>query len=262
MNVDIDTLVEYANSALVRPSDASFWDERCYTTHVPVIGWADRGDDILEESNYHAAKSLIEGAAEDPEHVFEGSAGHWLVGSLQQVWVQVYETFEEECDCEPTWQHEDGCEEDEDSLYCERWCLVECDGEQCLPEGEVFTAAFIEAVEIQEALKDYPILDESDYSEREWERFESNCTEALGEAQREYADDTLEEENAIENAIFEESALSDLFGYEANAEVSWERVAEIYAEYRDAYFLEKAYEVYRWNYLGYNPNQLTLDIPA
>ncbi|QAY17273.1 hypothetical protein SEA_BOVELY_70 [Streptomyces phage Bovely] len=272
MNVDIDTLVEYADNALVRPSDASFWDERCYTTHVPVIGWADRGDDILEESNYHAAKSLIEGAAEDPEHWFEGSASHWLVGSLEQVWVQVYETRPE---CNTI-----GCEEESEELatytrtggeatYCADHALTlrysdiaEMLGAEFEDLPRDFTAAFIEAVEIQEALKDYPILDESDYSEREWERFESNCTEALGEAQREYADDTLEEENAIENAIFEESSLSDLFGYEANAEVSWERVAEIYAEYRDAYFLEKAYEVYRWNYLGYNPNQLTLDIPA
>jgi hypothetical protein len=221
MNVDIDTVQEYAINALERPSDAAFWDDRCYVTHVPVIGWADRGDDILEESNFKVALSLLEGAAEDEEHVFQGSAGHWLVGNLEQVWVQVYEE-----------------------------------------DGETFTAAFIEAVEIQEALKDYPILDESDYSEREWAAFEENCKRALEWAQREYVDDTIEEITEIENAIFAESALSDLFGYEANAEVSEERVEEIYREYRDAYFLERATEVYRWNVLGYNPDQLELDIPA
>ncbi|AKY03752.1 hypothetical protein AVT26_gp70 [Streptomyces phage Lannister] len=270
MNVDIDTVQEYADNALERPSDAAFWDSRCYETHVPVIGWADRGDDILEESNYHSAKSLIEGAATDPEHVFEGSAGHWLVGSLSQVWVQVYET-RPECDTI-------GCEEEATEVAS--YTRTSGEGHFCRdhalpllysPIGELlgveledlpreFTAAFIEAVEIQEALKDYPIVDESDFSEREWVRFEENCKEALEQAQREYEDDSVEDETEIENRIFSESALSDLFGYEANAEVSWESVAEIYAEYRDAYFLERATEVYRWNVLGYNPDQLELDI--
>ncbi|QYW07916.1 hypothetical protein SEA_REDBEAR_70 [Streptomyces phage RedBear] len=267
VNVDIDTLVEYAENALERPSDAAFWDDRCYTTHVPVIGWADRGDDILEESNFHSAKSLIEGAATEEEHVFEGSAGHWLVGSLTQVWVQVYETrpecntigCEEESEYLATFPHGDEghyCDEHREGL--EGTFLAELLRIEFEDLHRDFTAAFIEAVEIQEALKDYPILDESDFSEREWERFEENLTEALGEARREYEDDTTADETDIENRIFADSALSDLFGYEANAEVSWERVAEIYAEYRDAYFLERATEVYRWNYLGYNPDQLEL----
>jgi hypothetical protein len=35
-------------------------------------------------------------------------------------------------------------------------------------------------------------------------------------------------------------------------------VEEEYREARDAYFLERATEVYRWNVLGYNPDQLEL----
>ncbi|AGM12095.1 hypothetical protein SEA_GODPOWER_73 [Streptomyces phage Godpower] len=269
VNVDIDTVQEYADNALERPSDAAFWDERCYSTHAPVIGWADRGDDILEESNYHSAKALIEGAATEDEHVFEGSAGHWLVGSLSQVWVQVYETrpecstigCEEEAEYLATYRltsyEEEGfCEEHRTGL--EDTFLAQLLGIEFEDFPREFTAAFIEAVEIQEGLKDYPIVDESDYSEREWARFEENLDEALREARSEYEDDTTADEVEIENRIFADSALSDLFGYEANAEVSWERVAEIYAEYRDAYFLERATEVYRWNYLGYNPDQLEL----
>ncbi|QDK03239.1 hypothetical protein SEA_TUANPN_68 [Streptomyces phage TuanPN] len=270
VNVDIDTVQEYADNALVRPSEAAFWDSRCYETHVPVIGWADRGDDILEESNFHSAKALIEGAATEEEHVFEGSSGHWLVGSLTQVWVQVYETrpecntirCEEEADYVATYRSgdEDGyfCAEHREGLEGSVIAqLLGIEWEEYAPE---FTAAFIEAVEIQEALKDYPILDESDFSEREWVRFEENCDEALRDARSAYEDDTTADEVEIENRIFSDSALSDLFGYEGNAEVSWERVAEIYAEYRDAYFLERAAEVYRWNYLGYNPDQLELPI--
>ncbi|ATE85177.1 hypothetical protein SEA_GOBY_73 [Streptomyces phage Goby] len=269
VNVDIDTVQEYADNALERPSDAAFWDDRCYTTHAPVIGWADRGDDILEESNYHSAKALIEGAATEDEHVFEGTAGHWLVGSLSQVWVQVYETRPE---CSTI-----GCEEE--SEYLATYTLASYDSEGfCAEHKEAlegaflaellriefedhprdFTAAFIEAVEIQEALKDYPILDETDFSEREWERFEENSKEAIEEAQRSHPEDSIEDITEIENRIFSESALSDLFGYEGNAEVSWDAVADIYDEYRDAYFLERATEVYRWNYLGYNPDQLEL----
>lgn len=214
MNVDIETVAEYAEAALERPSDAAFWDDRCYETHVPVIGWADRGDDILEESNFHAALAELEGAATDEEHVFRGSSGHWLVGNLEQVWVQVYE--------------------DE--------------------TREEFTAAFIAAVEIQEALKDYPILDESDFSEREWKRFEENTDQALDEAEREYDLDTDEEKTSIRNLIFESGDISELFGYEGNAEVSWERVAEIYAKHRDAYFTELV--------LGVHPDQLTLPLSA
>ncbi|WJN63327.1 hypothetical protein [Streptomyces phage phiScoe54] len=212
MNVDIDTLVEYAERALERPSDAAFWDERCYDTHVPVIGWAERGDDILEESNFYSARDLIEGAAEDEEHWFEGTAGHWLVGSLRQIWVQVYE--------------------DE--------------------SREEFTQAFIEAVEIQEALHGYPILDESDYSEREWKAFEENCDQALQDAKREYELDTDEESTAIDNLIFESGALSELFGYEGNGDVSWDRVAEVYREYRDQYFTSLV--------LSVHPDQLELPL--
>ncbi|WJN62848.1 hypothetical protein [Streptomyces phage phiScoe2] len=211
MNVDIETVVEYAENALVRPSDAAFWDDRCYETHVPVIGWASRGDDILEESNFHAALSELEGAAEDESHVFQGSSGHWLVGTLEQVWVQVYE---------------DETRED-------------------------FTAAFIAAVEIQESLKDYPILDESDYSEREWKLYEENLSEALDQAQREFDLDTDEEAQTIRDAFYEVSG--DRLPWDG-ADVSWTEVEELYREVRDEYFTELV--------LGVHPDQLTLPLSA
>ena len=194
------------------------------------------------------------------QHVIDGSARHWACGSLRTIYVQVYKTYEDyECECEPTWEHEEDCYHDEDSTYCQLYCRIECDGEECLPEQE-FTEAFVKAAELAVSLQDYPILDESDFSEREWVKFEENCKEAVESAQREYEDDSIEDITEIENRIFSESALADLFGYEGNAEVSREKVADIYAEYRDAYFEERAYEVYRWNVLGYNPDQLELDI--
>ncbi|AKY03904.1 hypothetical protein SEA_VERSE_74 [Streptomyces phage Verse] len=211
VNVDLDTVIEYAERALERPSDAAFWDERCYETHVPVISWADRGDDILEESNFHTARDLIAGAAEDEEHWFQGSAGHWLVGNLEQIWVQVYE--------------------DE--------------------TREEFTQAFIEAVEIQESLSSYPILDESDYSEREWKLYEENLSEALDQAQRDYDLDTGEEAQAIRDAFYEVSG--ERLPWDG-ADVSWDAVEELYREVRDEFFTELV--------LGVHPGQLQLDLSA
>ncbi|AFO10940.1 hypothetical protein ELB20_74 [Streptomyces phage phiELB20] len=260
--LDFETLDEIATNCLTRPSDAMFWDDRLFETHGALFSWAELGDDILEESNYKSALSLIQGAAGDDadEHVIDGTARHWACGSLRTIYVQVYESYEDyECECEPTWEHEDECAQDEDDFYCQLYCRIECDGEKCLPEQE-FTAAFIEAAELLVGLQDYPIIDESDFSEREWKAFEDNCTEALDQAKREYSDDTIEEQTAIDNLIFQGGDLSELMGYEANAGVDWDKVAEIYAGYRDTYFEELAYEVFLWNVLGYNPDQLTLDI--
>lgn len=262
MSLDFDTLDDIATRCLKRPSDAMFWDDRLFTTHGALLHWAEQSDDILEESNYLSALDLIKGAAGDDadEHVIDGSARHFACGFLRTIYVQVYETYEdEECECRPAWEHEDDCDQDEDSTYCQLYCAIECDGEKCLPEEQTFTPAFINAAELAYGLQDSPTIDESDFSEREWKAFEGNCTEAIEQATRSH-DDTWEQDTAIQNLIFEESALSDLMGHEANAGVSWERVAEIYEEYRDRYFEELAYEVYRWNMLGYNPDQFELDI--
>ncbi|WLW38620.1 hypothetical protein [Streptomyces phage Verabelle] len=209
MNVDIDTLIEYAESGLERPSDAAFWDDRLYTTHAPVIGWAERGDDILEESNYLSTLELVQGAAESEDHWIDATVGHWLVGSLRQLFVQVYE---------------DETRED-------------------------FTQAFIEAVEIAEGLKDYPVVDESDYSDREWKRYEENLSEALDQAQREFDLDTDEEAQAIRDAFYEVSG--DRLPWDG-ADVSWDAVEELYREVRDEFFTALV--------LGVHPGQLELDI--
>lgn len=283
--IDEDTLREYAENGLERPRDAMFRDDRCHTTHVPVVGWAEHGDDILEESNFLVAKGLIEGAAEDDEHVFEGSARHWLVGSLRQVWVQVYEEPAPPCassDCERgaeftaqlgetkgddyCFEHIesgreslawDAAEEkqieledelietdvDEDDFH-EKWASIYKNKlalTREVPIERTFTAAFREAVSIAESLVDYPILDESDYSERENERFEENLAEALEWVQRDFVEDSDDEAEVISDLARDD--LSELYGMEGNGDVSWGKVEEIYREHRDAYFEEKATEI-------------------
>ncbi|MGW7434705.1 hypothetical protein [Streptomyces sp. NPDC054849] len=241
-SLDRDTLTDIAERSLKRPSDAMFWDDRLFTTHGALFSWAELGDDILEESNYLSALALIQGAAGDfaDDHVIDGSARHFAFGSLRTIYVQVYETYEEECECAPTWQHEDECERDEDSWYCQSYCLTECDGEQCLPDEREFTPAFIEAAGLAYGLLDYPIIDESDYSEREMERFRKNVEDAVDDVHKQHWDDS----DADREAIFERAydALQDLYGHEANADVSWSRVAQIWNEHRENYFVERANE--------------------
>lgn len=229
--IDIDILREYAESALQRPSDAAFWDERCYSTHVPVIGWADRGDDILEESNFKVARDLIEGASEDDAHWFEGSASHWLVGNLEQVWVQVYEDSAPECEghADEDWVLEYGGIAE--TQYCDGAC-----------QPREFTAAFKEAVSIQETLRDYAVLDDSDYSEREWKQYEEALKEAVEHAQRDY-DDTCAEDDAISALWYEDDSNQHRSQWCCADDVSWETVAEEYREARDAYFTGKAQEI-------------------
>lgn len=177
-----EDLREAAKEALERPSDAAFWDERLYTTHAPVLAWADRGDDLIAESNYLRVLEDLTAHAANAEHfdaeaheweeccrqegtaypgnceraegyLIDASIGHWLVGSLRQLFVQVYED-----------------------------------------DGETFTHVWREAVEIAYALRDYPIYDEDDFNEREWEEFERVLGEALDWAERQVFDDRYGED--------------------------------------------------------------------
>ncbi|AUG87262.1 hypothetical protein KGG77_gp06 [Streptomyces phage Omar] len=262
MELDRDTLEQAAEEALARPSDAMFFDDRLFTTHGAVFHWAEYGDDLLEESNYLTALDLIRGAAGDNAdvHVIDGTSRHFACGSLRTIYVQVYESYEDhECECEPTWEHEEECAQDEGDFYCQLYCRIECDGEQCLPEESEFTDAFKVAAELALSLRDYPILDESDYNEREWELFEKTLKEAVEHAQREYTlVDTWVDDEAIAALYYENEDFTHQQSWCRAEDVDWDVVAEEYREARDAYFLERATEVYRWNVLGYNPDQLVL----
>ncbi|MGW8630588.1 hypothetical protein [Streptomyces sp. NPDC055793] len=262
MDLDRDTLEELAKAALERPSNAVFYDDRLFDTHGAMFSWAEQSDSIVDESNYLTALELIKGAAGDDadEHIIDGTERHFACGYMRVLYVQVYETYEdEECDCAPTWEHEDDCEHDEDSFYCELYCRIECDGEECLPDEPEFTAAFKEAAELVEYLRGGgAILDDSDYSERESAAFEEALKEAIEQAQRNYYD-TCEQDDKIAERFYEDESTTHRNQWCHPDDVCWVTVAEEYEAARDEYFDELAYEIYRWNVLGYNPNQLELD---
>jgi hypothetical protein len=196
--IDRETLEKAEREQMERPSNAAFWDDRMYNTHAPTLTWCDRGDDLLEESNYKCALERLEAIAreddEESDDVLDLGISHWAYGSIRQIFVRV---------------------RDED--------------------GE-FTNAWIESVKIALELQDYPVLDESDYSEREWEAYEDALREALEDAQRAYWLDTVEEAQAIQDAWYEDESADHRTSWAHPDEVNWERVALDYAKHRDAYF--------------------------
>lgn len=213
-DLDRQTLEAAAREAFERPADAAFWDDRCYATHVPVYGWADRGDDILAESNFHAFLAALEGVVAHDESgaseargddVYDASASHWLVGSLQQIWVRVY---------------------------------VSDDWEDQEPDAREFTPVFAEAVSIATGLREqYPILDESDYSDREYKRWEELVDQAIHDAARDHYEDSDAECQAFYTLLtYHDSYRDRLYDQCGYPDPDWDEVAKLYAEVRNEHF--------------------------
>ncbi|MGW8743534.1 hypothetical protein [Streptomyces sp. NPDC055794] len=255
---DDDTLSEYAGKLLERPTNFGTSDDRLYRTHAPVIGCADSSDDLMAVSNFHVALELLRSAADDgradteisDEHVVNAGIRHWGWGSCSQVFVQVYADdvmLCRKCDSIADWavsrkKHGRrrflcaGCKSGWD-WDTEHYGLPALSPIRYRPK---FTAAWREACSILSALEGYPILDESDYSEREWERWQSNVNEALERAQREYEDDTEIQSAEIADSCYEE--LGELFGHEPDCGIDWQKVEDIYCKARDTYFTALANE--------------------
>lgn len=192
--VDTDVLERAAAESLTRPSDASFWDDRLFTTHGATLSWAERGDDILEESNYLMAEEAIRAAAGDDadEHVIDATIKHWLVGSLRQLFVQVRD------------------------------------------DAGDFTPAWIEAVTIGVGLKeDYSVLNESDYSEREYAVYEANLAEAVNSVENDYDED----QNVAEITAYAHEY--NYFESVEYSEVDWDDVKSGWVAAREAYYAER-----------------------
>lgn len=197
-----EDMTQAATEAFVRPRPSSMWDERLYTSHAPVMSWAERGDDFLAESNYRAALELLTVAAGDDadDHVIDATISDWLVGSLRQIFVQARD------------------------------------------ESGAFTPVWREAVRIAYALKDYPVLDESDLSERESAEFDRQLEDALWQARNAF--DTAryrEDEDApdiddetherVTQGVYE--TLSDgaeFHGGDSYADCDYQAVADEYAQ--------------------------------
>jgi hypothetical protein len=159
---DHEHMTMVAREALTRPDDSAWFDDRAFTTHGLVMSWADRGDDIVAESNFHTALDMLNAAVAHDEtgaseargdDVFDGSASHWAWGSQRMIFVRVYD------------EHGD------------------------------FTPAFRVAVDIAWTLAHGDgsgILDEHDHNAREYAAWETEVDDAVDYAARGYVDSEAE----------------------------------------------------------------------
>lgn len=86
----LSDLEKAEQEAMVRPEPCYMRDERLYTTHGPVISWAERGGEEIPESNYLLVTAhLSEIAGPDDRMVIDGTFSDWAVGSLRMTFVQV-----------------------------------------------------------------------------------------------------------------------------------------------------------------------------
>jgi hypothetical protein len=212
----------------------------------------DRGDSIIDESNYLTALDMLNAAAtEDTDattspDVIDGRASHWAHGSLRTIFVRVYTGPHFTC-CAP------GCDEDHADMAYRRagqtptWACP-CPGDY--PEHEVvigdFTPAWREAVRIMLALRDYPILDESDFSERESVESDRQLDEAISDAGRDLYDLDGDDELVIREAFFALLADEDetrervLWGDYPN--VDYDEVSALYRRVRDTFYAVRGHE--------------------
>lgn len=155
---DVDILRKAEDEAMQRPDNFAFFgdrdgDEVPFETHAPVYSWADRGDDLVAESNFHVMLEELQGI--DSDNVYDTSESHWLVGSLRVIYVRVYGPPAEFMSPDPV------------TLY---------------------SNAFRAAVDMAHAMADYPLLDDSDFSQRESEAWMATVTDALDSAARKHND--------------------------------------------------------------------------
>lgn len=139
MQILMSEYVDYAIEALKRPSDFGWWgfDEMFDTWGFSGISMH-RDSDILQISNYHSViRDLKEKFKDDYDENFaEVGFGHWAVGHVDQLCCRILKT---------SIPHSDITDDD-------------------------ITDYFKEAVDIAISIReDYPVYDECDFSDREWE---------------------------------------------------------------------------------------------
>jgi hypothetical protein len=141
-DVDDDTLVQAAKEALTRPSDFGYYGDLPLFQSWGFVSFQSAVSDTVERSNFRSAQRILSEVAVDPEgdgaedaddYVSQIGVSHWLVGSADHLAVRVLED----------------------------------------QEGPVIAAnltyTFVRAVELAVGLRDYPVLDENDWSELEME---------------------------------------------------------------------------------------------
>lgn len=170
--VDDDTLVRAAKAALTHPSDAAFWgeDDLFVTWGLGPIG-RHRDSDNTDNSNY---ERLLEDLRKQfPADVDEIHAGHWAVGWYDHLSVRVLEP----------WAPED-------------WTV-----------RDVTTAFAVVIEQVTYLREQYPVYDEADLSQRDFEEREAARADQWGDVVHAlWYEFDVEKEDVTEadEAVFEE----------------------------------------------------------
>jgi len=128
-------------------------------------GWAQvagrhRDSDTLGISNWETMLTFYNEKYEVNEDFRVEGSSHWLVGWSDQLLVRALQ-----CECED-WEEADftfGTVALDNETTAQRWYCRECGEEATVRD------VFNDALEFQERLDSYPVLDEEDYSNREYE---------------------------------------------------------------------------------------------
>jgi hypothetical protein len=148
---DDDTLVRAATQALTRPDSYATSDDSLFVTHGLTIG-THRDDDTMGVSNYACITRDM--TAVFPADVYEQHFSHWAVGYGQTLVVRVLR-----------------------------------DADDDITPGNI-TAAFAAITSIAEGLRcDYPLYDDSDYSEREYAESQATFDESWRDLTRGWDED-------------------------------------------------------------------------
>ena len=129
--INDEDLIEYARQSLTKPPDFGSWGPSDMFESWGFAGIdTNRDSDIVDRSNYRVFHQVT--VSQYPDDFRSEQYDHWAVGSVERTTVKVL-------------KNSDGG--------------IEIDN---------ITDAFIKTCEVLEALMDYPILDEGDYSDLEY----------------------------------------------------------------------------------------------
>jgi hypothetical protein len=135
--VSQDDIIEMAELALTRPSDAAFWDSDLYSTHTLGMYWAPNSDDLIAESNYHVALDELQNTFPGESRIDSASVGHWTYSKFNCIKVRV------------------------------------------LNKRNRITPEFVAFALMAISLGDHPLLDNEDYSNREYEMWQNAVNDAI-----------------------------------------------------------------------------------
>lgn len=176
---DDETLVRAATEALTHPADSWFSDGDLFVTHGLTIGRT-RDSDLMDISNFERISEDMTAAF--PGDVYITHASHWAFGWADQLTVRVIRDADDDI----------------------------------TPDN--ITAAFMAITSIADGLRcDYPLYDDYDYYQREYEASNEAFTEVWGDMSLQWDTDTDGPEPQGSGS--------------ADMEYAWEAWRDVQAEY-------------------------------